>query len=88
MTLRRLAAAATAAFLIVAVALMIGDAALGGDWPGWDEGWAVVAFPIGVPLAVVLGLAVGGSRLQTVAAVTGAVWAWGAVVFIAWLLIG
>ena len=81
-------AASTALFLVLTAALMITDAAVGGDWPGWDEGWAVVAFPLGMPPVVALGLAVGGSRLETVATVTGAVWTWGAAVLVVWLLIG
>jgi hypothetical protein len=85
---RKLLAAATVAFLAAAVSLMTADAVVGGDWPGWDEGWAVVAFPLGMPPAVAVGLAAGGSRLHTVASVTAAIWAWGGVVFGAWLLLG
>lgn len=85
---RRLALVAALAFLVAAAAVMAGDASVGGDWPGWDEGWAVVAFPLGIPAPVAFGLAVGRTRRQSVATVTGAVWAWGAVVFLVWLLIG
>jgi len=83
-----LLAAATVVFLAAATALMIGDAVVGGDWPGWDDGWAVIAFPLGMPPAVAVGLAAGGSRLRTVGSVTAAVWAWGGAVFVAWLLLG
>ena len=72
--------------------LMVEDAR-GGDWPGWDEGWALVAFPLGIPLAVAAALGVGGTAvrattLRLVALVTGAVWLWGAVVFVVWFVVG
>jgi hypothetical protein len=85
---RRLALAATLVFLAAATGLMVGEAIIGGDWPGWDEGWAMIVFPLGVPLPVAFGLTLARSRLQRVAAVTGAVWAWGAVIFLLWVLIG
>ena len=73
--------------------LMVEDAAQGDDWPGWDEGWALVAFPLGIPLAVAAALGVGGTAvrattLRLVALVTGAVWLWGAVVFVVWFVVG
>ena len=49
MTARQWLGAAVLGVLAVALALMVADAAEGGDWPGWDEGWAVVAFPLGIP---------------------------------------
>jgi hypothetical protein len=73
--------------------LMVEDARRGGDWPGWDEGWALVAFPLGIPVAVAAALALGGTSVRAttprlVALVTGAVWLWGAVVFVVWLAVG
>ena len=73
--------------------LMVDDAGRGGDWPGWDEGWALIAFPLGIPVTVAAALGLGGSAvrattLRLVALVTGAVWLWGAVVFVVWLLVG
>ena len=73
--------------------LMVDDAVHGGDWPGWDEAWAVVAFPLGVPVVVAAALSVGGAAVRTtsarlVALVTGAVWLWGAAVFVVWFLVG
>ena len=69
--------------------LMVEDAGHGDDWPGWDEGWALVAFPLGIPVAVAVALALGGTSVRTstlrlVALVTGSVWLWGAVVFVIW----
>jgi hypothetical protein len=73
--------------------LMVEDAGQGGDWPGWDEGWALVAFPVGIPIAVAAALGVGGTAmrataLRLVALVTAAVWLWGAVVFVVWFVVG
>ena len=73
--------------------LMVVDAGRGGDWPGWDEGWALVAFPLGIPVTVAAALGLGGkavraTTLRLVALVTGAVWLWGAVVFVVWLVVG
>ena len=90
MTLRLGVLAGALLVLGAAFALMVGDAVAAGDWPGWDEGWAVVAFPLGVPLAVAAALALlphagYGAR---VAGVTAAVWLWGAVVFLVWLALG
>jgi hypothetical protein len=74
-------------------AMMLDDATHGGDWPGWDEAWALVAFPLGIPMAVAAGLGFGGVAERTTSArlvvlVTGAVWLWGAVVFVGWLVVG
>ncbi len=90
MTARLWLGAAVLGVLAVGFALMVADAAAGGDWPGWDDGWAVVVFPLGIPLAVGSGLAVAaeGSQVARVAVVTAAVWAWGAVLFLAWLAFG
>ena len=67
---------------------MVEDAAHGGDWPGWDEGWAVVVFPVGIPAAVGAGgealRAVGG---RIIVLVTGAVWLLGAAVAL-WFVVG
>jgi hypothetical protein len=66
------------------------DATSGGDWPGWDEGWALVAFPLGIPIA--LYVSAGVAKVQSprrVAAIgTLAVWLWGAAVFVSWLVFG
>jgi hypothetical protein len=81
------------AALAASFALMIDDAAHGGDWPGWDEGWALVAFPLGIPVAVAAAVVVGGRALRAaggriIVLVTGAVWLWGAVLFALWILVG
>jgi small-conductance mechanosensitive channel len=73
--------------------LMVDDAAHGGDWPGWDEGWVLVAFPLGIPIAVAAAVGLGGKAVQAASArivvmVTGAVWLWGAAIFAVWLLVG
>jgi hypothetical protein len=65
----------------------------GDDWPGWDEAWALVAFPLGIPVAVATAVGVGGpaaraTSARLVALVTGAVWLWGAVVFVMWFVVG
>ena len=75
------------------LALMVADAGRGGDWPGWDEGWALVAFPLGIPFAVAAALGLGGTAVRAttarlVALVTGAVWLWGAVIFVVWFAVG
>jgi hypothetical protein len=72
---------------------MVADAGQGRDWPGWDEGWALLAFPLGIPVAVAAALALGGTAARTtttrlVALVTGAVWLWGAVIFVVWFAFG
>ena len=58
--------------------------ALSGDWPGWDDGWTLIVFPLGIPLA--LWVALRRPRLAAVA--TLAVWAWGLLVFVAWWVLG
>ena len=73
--------------------LMAEDARHGGDWPGWDEGWALIAFPLGIPLSVAAALGFSGPAVRAntprlVALVTGAVWLWGAAVFVVWLVVG
>jgi hypothetical protein len=92
MTLRHgvVVAGMLALLLCLAFAMMVGDAVVGGDWPGWDEGWAVLAFPLGVPVAVAAATGLlGRSRFRLrVLGVTAAVWAWGAVVFLLWLAFG
>jgi hypothetical protein len=77
-------------FLVGAATLGLMDATEGGDWPGWDEGWALVTFPIGVPLALYLGAGVAKADSPTRVATFGtlAVWLWGAAVFVTWLVIG
>lgn len=70
--------------------MMVGDAVAGDDWPGWDEGWAVIVFPLGIPLPVAAGLVATnrGSLTERVIVVTAAVWTWGALLFTAWLALG
>jgi hypothetical protein len=77
------------ALLGASLVLTVDDAAHGSDWPGWDEGWALVVFPLGIPVAV----GASGKRLRAVGGriivlVTGAVWLWGAMVFALWFLVG
>jgi hypothetical protein len=90
MTARLWFGVAVLGVLAASLALMVADAVVGEDWPGWDEGWAVIVFPLGVPLAVASGLTVApkSSQASRVAVVTAAVWAWGAVLFLAWLALG
>jgi hypothetical protein len=81
------------AALAASLFLMVDDAAHGGDWPGWDEGWALVAFPLGIPVAVAAAVGVGGRALRSAAGrivlfVTAAVWLWGAALFALWFLVG
>jgi hypothetical protein len=86
MTLRRtVPAALVISFLALASALMFRDATAGGDWPGWDEAWVVAAFALGLP--VVLAVALRGPT-RTVVSATGAVWCWGALLFLLWLAVG
>jgi hypothetical protein len=79
-----------ALFLLGALALGLRDAMRGGDWPGWDEGWALVTFPLGIPLALYVGaLVTGAERPDRIATIgTLAVWLWGASVFVTWYLVG
>jgi hypothetical protein len=79
--------------LAASLVLMVDDAAHGGDWPGWDEGWALVAFPLGIPVAVAAAVGVGrkglrGAGGRIIALVTAAVWLWGAVLFVLWFIVG
>jgi hypothetical protein len=76
--------------LATGLAMMVADAVAGDDWPGWDEGWAVIVFPLGIPLPVAAGLAAThrGSPGSRVVVVTAAVWSWGALLFAAWLAVG
>lgn len=77
-------------FLTVTLLLMV-EEALGSDWPGWDEGWAIVAFPLGIPLALAAATrAARNSRniWTLTGSLTAAVWAWGAAVFVAWRILG
>ena len=75
------------------LALMVGEAAHVGDWPGWDEGWALIAFPLGIPVTVATALGLGGTAVRAttprlVALVTGVVWLWGAVILVVWFVVG
>ena len=81
------------AVLAASLVLMVDDAAHGGDWPGWDEGWALVVFPLGIPVAVAAAVGVGGEaqravRGRIILLVTGAVWLWGAMLFALWFVVG
>jgi hypothetical protein len=93
-SLRRTAVGALVlAALGASLLLMVDDAAHGGDWPGWDEGWALVAFPLGIPVAVAAAVALGGNALRRaggriVVLVTGAIWLWGATLFAIWFVVG
>jgi len=88
--MRALPLLVAAAFVAAVFLLMLTDAVDGGDWPGWDEGWALVAFPLGVPLVLGAALAAAGvSRpLRVTAMTTLAVWTWGALVFVLWYVVG
>ena len=81
------------AALGVSFGLMLDEAAHSGDWPGWDEGWALVAFPLGIPVAVGAAVGIGrralsAANVRLVALVTGAIWLWGAAVFTVWFAVG
>jgi small-conductance mechanosensitive channel len=81
------------AALAASFVLMVDDAIHGGDWPGWDEAWVLIVFPLGIPVAVAAALGVGGAAARAtsarvVALVTGAVWVWGAAVFVVWFTVG
>ena len=65
------------AALVGSFGLMLDEASHSGDWPGWDEGWALIAFPLGIPVAVAAAIGVGRSALSVtnvrlVVLVTGA----------------
>jgi hypothetical protein len=66
---------------------MLQHATRGHDWPGWDEGWVLIAFPLGIPAAVAAAVAASrrGSAMLMVTAVTAAVWIWGVILFLAWI---
>ena len=73
------------ALLTTALVFMVEAATRGGDWPGWDEGWVLIAFPLGIPAAVATGL----RRVnRQVALITGSVWCWGALLFLLWIARG
>jgi hypothetical protein len=81
------------AALAASFMLMVDDAVTSGDWPGWDEAWVLIVFPLGIPFVVVAALSVGGGAARAtsgrlVALVTGAVWLWGAAVFVVWFVLG
>ncbi|MCP9485186.1 MAG: hypothetical protein MSC30_04970 [Gaiellaceae bacterium MAG52_C11] len=90
------AAATTLTILALGAAfsLMLAVAVRSRDWPGWDEGWALVVFPLGIPVAIVVGLAaslrnVAPSRVVRLGlGATLAVWFWGAAIFAAWYALG
>jgi hypothetical protein len=77
-------------FLVGVALLGMLDATSGGDWPGWDEGWALVAFPAGVPIALYVGAGLTKAESPTRVATIGtlAVWLWGAAVFVTWMVFG
>jgi hypothetical protein len=76
--------------VVGAAVLALIDATKGGDWPGWDEGWALLTFPLGVPVALYVGAEVAKAESPTRVATIGtlAVWIWGAAVFVTWLIVG
>ncbi len=88
--MRPVAVTLTVLALAAALLLMAATAVQSGNWPGWDEGWALIAFPLGVPVAVAAGIAAsvrngarpGVGRISLGA--TLAVWLWGAAIFAAW----
>ena len=94
MSLRRTAVVVLVlAALAASLALMVDDAAHGGDWPGWDEGWALVAFPLGIPVAVAAAVGVAGKAVRAasgriIVLATGAIWLWGAALFAVWIVLG
>jgi hypothetical protein len=75
----------------VTVLLQMVPGVFSDDWPGWDEGWAIVTFPLGIPLVLCAALSLAGPsaslRASAVSATAG-VWLWGAMIFVAWLLVG
>jgi hypothetical protein len=79
--------------LAASFVLIVDYAVQSGDWPGWDEAWVLIVFPLGIPLAVAAALSVGGAAAQAtsarlVALVTSAVWLWGSAVFVVWFILG
>jgi hypothetical protein len=90
MALRAFAAAATLLLVLLGSGAVARYLSARGDWPGWDEGWALVLLPVGVPLAVAAGLLMAGRGALTLRAlftVSLAVWAWGVLLFFAWLTV-
>jgi hypothetical protein len=88
MTLRVLAAVGTLMLVLAASLAVAVYLSRRGDWPGWDEGWALVLLPVGVPFAVAAGLLMSGRgalTLRAVALVSLAVYGWSALLFLAWL---
>lgn len=84
----------TVLVLGAALSLMAFDAMESGSWPGWDEGWALFAFPLGIPLAIAAGITAShrlvearGIGLLSLGA-TLAVWLWGAAIFAVWFALG
>ena len=47
---------------------MLDDAVRSGDWPGWDEAWVPIVFPLGIPLAVTVALTLGGAGVRATSA--------------------
>lgn len=91
MAVRALAAVATLVLIAGASFAVASYLATRGDWPGWDEGWALLLLPVGVPLAVAGGLGLVGRTaltLRTLLLISLAVWGWGALLFLAWLAVG
>lgn len=90
MTARLWLRVAVLVVLAAGLASMVADAVVGDDWPGWDEGWAVLVFPLGIPVPVAAGLAATShaSQSERVLVVTAAIWSWGALLFAAWLALG
>jgi hypothetical protein len=87
--MRALSAILVVGFTAVVLLVMVGDAVRGGDWPGWDEGWAIVVFPLGVPLAAAAGLALSPpGLLRATVGATLAIWTWGGVLFLLWYALG
>jgi hypothetical protein len=81
------------AALVGSFGLMLDEATHSGDWPGWDEGWALIAFPLGIPVAVAAAIGVGRSALSATnvrlfVLVTAAIWLWGAAMFTVWFALG
>lgn len=77
-------------FLAVALAIAVRTAFLGGDWPEWDEGWVLIAFPLGIPVVLyaVFTLTADRRHASLTALGTLAVWLWGALLFLVWSIVG
>lgn len=93
-TLRQTTAVALLlAALAASFVLMVDDAVNSGDWPGLDEAWVLIVFPLGIPVAIAAALSTGGPAVRAtsarlVAVVTGAVWLWGGAIFVVWFILG